>query len=400
MKKSLSALAVLGAFTGIASAQSSVTLYGRVDQNVTLQDPGKDAATSSGNKNGKMVTKLNDGGTNGLGSSRIGFKGTEDLGNGLKAFFQLEAGVSPDSGTAGGSTTLNTGTNSSFFNRGAFLGLTHATLGEIRLGRQETLSRENNVKINDISSENNFTIVERLEDSAAKSTRPLFQNLGARIDNGIRYTTPVFGGFQASAIVGLGERQITTGGSGPNTSISKAANYRGLAVVYAAGPLALNAIYEDLSGGVAGGSNDYNNVVTVGGSFDFGVAKVATAYQHTNNFGGQLAVDSATGNLASSVFQKGVDVKAWNIGVAVPINAFTFKAQYTGSTIDKKGAAVNSAPAPAGTSSLDQHKYGVSLQYALSKRTSVYASATERGGDDSGFFVGKTQFALGVGHNF
>jgi predicted porin len=375
MKKSLSALAVLGAFTSIASAQSSVTLYGRIDENVTLQDPGSQARATTNSKKGSAVTKLNDGGVNGFGGSRLGFRGTEDLGDGLKAFFALEASVTPDDGGAGGTTTLNPGSKS-FFNRSAYLGLSHANLGEVRLGRQESLTRENNVKINDISGENQFNIVENLQGTDGKSTRPLFQNFGTRVDNGIRYTTPVFAGFQASAIVGLGERQSDKTVS-PNL---KAANYRGLGVVYAAGPLALDVIYEDLSGGV-GGNGEYNNVITVGGSYDFGLAKVATAYQHTNNYGSQYS---------AVTYAKGTDVNAWNIGLAVPINAFTFKAQYTGSSIDR----------PAGASSLDQSKYGASLQYALSKRTTVYATATTRAGDDKQYYVRKSEYAMGLAHTF
>jgi predicted porin len=406
MKKTLVALAVLGTFTSIASAQSSVTLYGRVDQNVTIQDPGKNA-TSNGlatsnplAKGGKATTKLNDGGTNGYGGSRIGFKGTEDLGNGLKAFFQLEGAVASDTGAAG--------SGSSFFSRGAYLGLSHKTLGEIRLGRQETLTRENNVKINDITGENSLNIVESggLQDSAGRSSRVLFQNVGARINNGIRYTTPSFAGIQASALVGLGERE-TVVSTGTNAGTTKAANYRGLAVVYTGGPLALNVIYEDLSGGVVG-SDEYNKVITVGGSYDFGFAKVAAAYQDTSDYGLQTTniATGAAGTSLQNIFLKGVDVEAWNIGVAVPFNAFTFRVQYTGSTMDTKASVLLANGSPNRSSvapnkrSLDQHKYGATLQYALSKRTSVYATANARGGDDSSYFTGKTQFALGVGHSF
>jgi len=387
MKKSLLALAVLGAFASIASAQSSVTLYGRIDQNVTLQDPGKNAAVSTGGKLGSAITKLNDGNINGLGGSRLGFKGTEDLGDGLKAFFQLEAQLFPDEGKAGNTSTLSP-TSSVFFSRMAVVGLSHNSFGEIRLGRQESLTRENNVKINDISGESNFNIVENLEGAttAGKATRPLFQNFGARVDNGIRYTTPVFNGLQASAIIGLGERLTTvvTAGTPAVTTTTKASNYRGLGVVYAAGPLALDVIYEDLRGGVVG-SNDYNNVITVGGSYDFGIAKIASAYQHTNNYGGQFFATTPT-----SPFVKGTDINAWNIGLAVPINAFTFKVQYTGSSIDR----------PAGASSLDQSKFGGSLQYALSKRTTVYVTATSRTGDDSNYFVRKSEYAMGLAHTF
>ncbi len=378
MNKSLVALAVLGAFTSIASAQSSVTLYGRIDQAVVLQDPGSRTAATVGGKNGKALTKLQEGT---LGGSRLGFRGVEDLGDGLKAFFQLEAGVAPDSGSAGGSTTLNTAAGSSFFNRGAYLGLSHAAYGEIRLGRQETLTRENAVKINDISGDSQFALTELLEkstDTIGKGSRPLFQNFGTRVDNAIRYTTPVFAGLQGSAIIGLSERTKVFNAS--NVLTNKAANYRGLSVVYTAGPLALDVIYEDLAGGVSGTKNDYNNTITVGGSYDFGIAKLAAAYQHTANLGGQLA---------ALTYVKGTDVNAWNIGVAVPINAFTFKAQYTGSSLD-----------PASGATLDQNKYGASVQYAFSKRTTVYLSATERGGDQHRYFSRQSEVAAGLAHTF
>ena len=364
MKKSLVALAVLGAFTSIASAQSSVTLYGRIDQAVVLQDPGRNASATTGGKNGKALTKLQEGI---LGGSRLGFRGVEDLGDGLKAFFQLEAGVAPDSGAAGGTTSLNSST-SSFFNRGAYVGLRHAAYGEVRLGRQETLTRESAVKINDISADGQFSLTENVA-----TNRPLFQNFGTRVDNAVRYTTPVFGGLQASAIIGLSER---TAGSAGN----KAANYRGLGLVYTAGPLALDVLYEDLSKGNAG-SGSYNNTTTVGGSYDFGIAKLAAAYQHTNNLGLQLptAASPLSGN----------DVDAWNIGVAMPVKAFTFKAQYTGSTLDRSGA-----------STLNQNKYGASVEYAFSKRTTVYLSATERGGDQHSTFTRQSEVAVGMAHTF
>ena len=91
MKKSLLALAVLTAVTGAASAQSSVTLYGKVDLGLVLD---------SGNANGKSV-RISSGVT---GGSRIGFKGVEDLGGGMKAAFQLETGYCADS--AAGAPTL------------------------------------------------------------------------------------------------------------------------------------------------------------------------------------------------------------------------------------------------------------------------------------------------------
>ena len=83
MKKSVLALAVLGAFAGAASAQSSVTMFGVVDLNVMTVS------------NNERVYGM---GTDGMSSSRLGFRGIEDLGGGLKAGFWLEMGIAPDTG--------------------------------------------------------------------------------------------------------------------------------------------------------------------------------------------------------------------------------------------------------------------------------------------------------------
>ena len=113
MKKSLLAVAVLGAFAGAASAQSSVTLFGVVDLSANYI---KNAGTSIKSMNGDQ-----------LNSNRLGFRGTEDLGGGLTAGFWLEGGMAPDTGTA-------TGFN---FTRRSTLSLTSG-MGEIRLGRDYT----------------------------------------------------------------------------------------------------------------------------------------------------------------------------------------------------------------------------------------------------------------------
>ncbi|MBP6226275.1 MAG: porin, partial [Rhizobacter sp.] len=137
--------------------------------------------------------------------------------------------------------------------------------------------------------------------------------------------------------------------------------------------------YEEFSGGVVSGS--YNKAVTVGANYNFGLATVYAAYQNTSDFGPQLAAPT---------FAKGTDHDAYNVGVKVPYGNFTFKAQYTSSTVDRTGAL----------SDLDQEKYGLSAAYALSKRTSVYAAVTERSGDLNRNFARRNEYVLGLGHNF
>jgi len=119
MKKSLLALAALTAFAGAASAQSSVTLFGILDVAVRGVD----------NDNGARTTLSTDGNA----SSRLGFRGVEDLGGGLRAGFWLEAALSPDTGLMGSSAQAV----NQIFNRRATVSLTSG-LGEIRLGRDYT----------------------------------------------------------------------------------------------------------------------------------------------------------------------------------------------------------------------------------------------------------------------
>ena len=114
MKKSLLALAVLGAFAGAASAQSSVTLYGTVDLS------GK---YTKNDGSGRRLSLSQDG----INSSQLGFRGVEDLGGGLKAGFNLLAGVNADTGS----------TNAKFFNRRSTVSL-FSPAGELRLGRDYT----------------------------------------------------------------------------------------------------------------------------------------------------------------------------------------------------------------------------------------------------------------------
>ena len=123
MKKSVLALAVLGAFAGAASAQSSVTMFGVIDLNVQTVS------------NNERVYGMS---TDGMASSRLGFRGVEDLGGGLKAGFWLEAGLAPDTGRSNTNGNWGSGTeNQLIFNRRSTVSLSNQW-GELRLGRDYT----------------------------------------------------------------------------------------------------------------------------------------------------------------------------------------------------------------------------------------------------------------------
>src|SRR5664279_4579735 len=175
MKKSLLALAVLGAFAGAASAQSSVTLYGTVDLSAKyVKNDGSD----------KRLSLSQDG----INSSQLGFRGIEDLGGGLKAGFTLLGGVNADTGTA----------NSKFWNRRSTLSL-YSNMGELRLGRDYTPTFWNE------------TIYDAFGTNGLGSSLNVAQAYnGTRQDNSIGYFLPSnLGGWYGQAMAGAGEGGTT-----------------------------------------------------------------------------------------------------------------------------------------------------------------------------------------------
>lgn len=341
MKKSVLALAVLGAFAGAASAQSSVTLYGRIDAAATRLTPGDNV------NDGDSIWGIREAGTGaGMGGSRWGFRGTEDLGGGLKAYFTLEAAFNSDDGSG-----------PSGFARASYVGLNSNSLGDVRIGRQDTLSRIFSLQVADTAVQGELTIAE------APGGRPLFQVLGQRVNNSVGYMSPTFGGFMVQGLVGAGE--------GPG-----AARYQGISGNYKAGGLAASAVYESFDGF----GDTYNKMWSLGANYNFGFATLFAAYQDTTDLGTQ------TGGPSTDV----EDHQAWNLGVMVPFGALQFRAQYTNADYDLVGGG-----------SEDTQKYGVSLRYALSKRTTLYSAITERDGDAKDDFAVKREITvLGIGHNF
>lgn len=199
MKKTLLALSVLGAFAGAAQAQSSITIYGLLDTSVGYANKGASKFS------------LNSGTLNG---SRIGFKGQEDLGNGLKAVFQLETGFKSDTGALDSENTL--------FRRKAVVGLS-GDFGTVLAGRQTDF-------IDDLSS---MSSVSTFGGAVSNVGTGLARLQGSRVNNALRYDTANLAGFSASAIYGFGEKQ------GSN----KDGQSWGAGAKYENGPLSVGAGY-------------------------------------------------------------------------------------------------------------------------------------------------------------
>ena len=413
MKKSVVALAVLGAFTGLASAQSSVTLYGRLDANVGTVDPGSMGKAGSSAKVGESVTKMSDGGTSGLGASRFGMRGTEDLGDGLKAYFKLESQVSVDNGANGGATQTST---NSMFNREAYVGIGSSTWGDIRLGRLETLSREVNRTINDASDDNQLTMSEVIDTTtpsvtaAYRQNRVFFNNFGTRVDNAISYRSPIFVGVaQMIATYSFGESAAAPTGNtntafgGTNTLVKgNIASYTGIGFIVTAGPLSADMIYEQLNGnGTAGAASKTG---TIGANYDLGFAKIYAAYQDgsdvTQAFGANSMTVFTGGTGSTAGKSSGVDLKASNFGVKAPVGKWTFVAQYTQSELSGANIANSVWGNGGATNEVNQSKYGMSAAYALSKRTTIYGVMIGRSGDNDEYFNRKNEYNIGLAHTF
>ncbi|ALK35087.1 porin [Burkholderia plantarii] len=195
------------AITGSAHAQSSVTLYGLIDTSLTYLSHG------TGGNNAWLVGNNSAGN---LGGSRWGIKGSEDLGAGLKAVFQLENGFDPSNGKLG--------QGSREFGRQAFVGLAHERLGTVTLGRQYDPLTD---LVQPITEDSVF--------GAAFATAGDVDNYddSFRVDRSVKYTSPVLDGVRFAVMYSFGG---VAGSTGAGQSYSAA-------VAYSGGPLSLAGGY-------------------------------------------------------------------------------------------------------------------------------------------------------------
>ncbi|HSV36285.1 MAG TPA: porin [Ramlibacter sp.] len=356
MKKSLIALAVLAA-AGVASAQSSVTLFGIVDANLNHGSGSLSKKTSMGNS--------------GIASSQIGFRGVEDLGGGMSASFWLEAGVNNDNGTGAGTNTNNQASGAAAaaaggqgltFNRRSTVSLAGG-FGEVRLGRHLNPQFMN------------LTAYDPFGTNGVGTS----QNLGSiitgvtsvRSSNMFQYFTPALGGFSAQVAYYLGENNKLSTPAIPDTS--KDGKGYGLRVGYAAGPISAHLAVSKTE--YAAGDVKQNNA---GFSWNFGMVKPMI----------QISRDS----------NGAVDGKGVLVGATVPVGPGEIRAAY--SRYETDATAFNP----------ETKKLALGYVHNLSKRTAVYATIArvKNGGGATAALNGSTTAAngssngydLGVKHSF
>lgn len=312
MQKKLIALAVAGLVSAPAFAQSNVQIYGVMDLGFRHLSGTESQGAHPGLKSKSGID------SSGLSTSRLGFRGTEDLGNGLKAFFTIESQLNPD---------YDSRTTSA---RQSFLGL-EGGFGRVWLGRDFNPSRN---------------LVAGLDPFGATgigSGQNLFAQT-SRYDNAVMYRTPNFGGLTVALAYTnnvAGDEVDELRGAGQDR------NSKGYSItpIYKNGPLTAGVGYEKYSGGSNdGGANIDTKRWNIGGGYDFGIVDLRLAYGQTK--------DNEANNKR----------KSWMLGGVIPVSERgKVLASYVQTKLDVSGGADQKAK-----------QYAMGYQHDLSKRTAVY----------------------------
>ncbi|MEC5217550.1 putative porin [Actimicrobium sp. GrIS 1.19] len=356
MKYSTLAVLLIGAASGTAMAQTNVTVYGIADVGLVAE---RGSAAGS-------VSKL----TSGIASgSRLGFRGTEDLGGGLAANFLLETGIAID---AGGFNQSNTA-----FGRQAFVGLSGG-FGALTLGRQYTPQYLT------------LVLADPFGTGLAGDAANIMPNTGdaaSRMNNTIKYASPNLQGFTGEVAYGFGEVAGST----------KAARQYGAAIGYANGPIAVRLGYHNRNNDTATVTNTSaakNTLLAL--TYDLSVVKLHLGYGVDK--GTNSSILRNTGNPYGSAVAPiaSTDSRDLLLGVTVPFGVHTLLGSYIRKD-DKTG------------NNRDANQWAIGYRYALSKRTDLYSSyARIKNDNGAGYTVGSAieagsgdkAFNVGVRHTF
>jgi predicted porin len=334
--------------SALAQAQSNVTLFGVLDV----------AARYTKNGDNKVKSLA----SNGAQTSRLGVRGVEDLGGGLRAGFWLETGLNPDTGTQSD--------NARFWNRRSTVSLMGG-FGELRLGRDLTPTY-NGFSEYDVFGTNGVA-------DASKFANRFDTNVDTtvRADNLVSYFLPrSFGGLYGQASVAAGEG---TGGK----------KYYGGRLGYAAGPLDVSASYGQTEvTPLAGTREDDYKIGSIGASYDFKIVKVM--------------------GFASQARYADAKQTSINLGALVPLGQGAVRLSYTDAN------ASGRLPNGASIENNDATQVAVGYVYDLSKRTALYTTLARVDNDNAANFVvdrnpalaspnngrDSTGFEVGIRHRF
>lgn len=338
------ALGLACATVASAHAQSNVTMYGIVDSGFVYQS---DPLVGSGTR--KSIT----GG--GQSGSRLGFRGTEDLGNGNKAFFTLEMGLNLDTGTS----TLN-----SLFGRQAFVGIENKNLGALSLGRQYTPFYSMTYLTSDVFGVGMMGAGINLHSSFTRS------------NNSVIYKTPVMAGFSAAVMYAAGESTLSS---------SAGRSYAG-ALQYQKGALKASLGHYNVNN-AAGTASSYGTMLSA--NYDFGAVIL---------YGDVERVRSDLNGVPGATKQD-TNVNLFSIGARLPLGRHLLYGVVTHAD-DQRSLANANAKAT---------HMAVGYNYILSKRTNLYTSVARINNRNGAQYqminattpaYGQFGFDMGIRHQF
>ena len=363
MKKTLIALAVLGAAAGVAHAQSNVTIYGIVDTGF-IKESGKDI---------RMGENVN---------NRIGFRGVEDLGSGMKATFELEKRFELADGTLKESNGYKNDKKVTDWDGAANVGLKGDAWGAVRLGR-----------VNELTTET----IRKMDPFYQYGVGSMFlsKQRSARISDTVRYDSPNWSGFHFGATYSLGGNVNRDSASVSMLNVlDNGADNDGYAISlgYDNGPLALVGNWSRLA------DSNKSSVWNLGAAYKFGPARVSLAYENTRNKGWWLGDETEYKNTGMALGEQSKQ-QNWLLGLEWTLGPGRLNASINYNQI--KDVA-------SWSDNKDNMKYALGYTYNLSKRTSIYGNVAYTDYDDeqAGAYYGAknrdsvTGVQVGITHKF
>lgn len=401
MNKKLLAAAIAGAFVAPAAMAdtSNVTVFGLVGVEAASVSTGTGDPLAGGTANaGKRTGRVNSS-----NNTELGFKGTEDLGNGMSAVWQIAVDVWVDGQTA---NPVGTTTTSFASTRNTFVGIESKQWGRITAGKNDTPYKTSTGSLdmfsNTLADYNALMGTKAWQGTASTASAGItVSNNGGssnsasfdtRFSNMVMYSTPTFNGFTANAMwAAANEAYNQDQGSATRT---KGSQYS-LSAVYSNGPIYATIAHEQQR--IQNAVNEASaapkdKALKLGFGYNFGATKVGVIWEKISDDRTQAAVASTFGGtsnqLTTNVNSRSIEHKAWYIGASHTMGKAVLKAAYTHmGDLD-------------GTSDTGAKQWSAGVDYNLSKRTKVYALYTKLSNERLGAYSlgqGGLQIATNAG---
>ena len=428
MKKSLLAVAALTAFAGAAQAQSSVTVYGILDMGYI----GSNTRVAPGGSAAVTKTTSSQFGQSAEQTSRMGFKGTEDMGNGMSAFFTAEFQLYPQDQTLSGNSSdkEHTGANSQsggLLNRQTFVGVKKNGIGQAAVGLQytpvfnagaTTSPGQYNNMLGDLVYSGSTT-------AGNNGGGAVTTGFTSRTSNTLTVQSDKFAGFSAGAMYTLNnsnatETTTTTAsavGAGGNTN----ANGWGLNADYTLNKFYITAAYQALKQLTTATNNGTPTAAFTGLNTALGATGVWTGAQPSSGIAGSAMNVQDNQFLAGTTYDFGI-LKAYAQYVSRKATSTISSNYYVKRSAEQIGVRSYITPAVEAWASIGTGRYTaygsgqptanfngwqLGSNYYLSKRTNLYAiygqqlfSNANAGASGATVSASANNYAVGVRHTF